>query len=210
MLMHLAHGWELRQAETPVPREIVREFIRPSVRAVPGAMAARLGHCCISLPLRLEERELSSEWRETETSLEIALALDATDPHDLALELLVCLGDALWEKARPEELESYLALLRAEIDAGVSGEIDEEALRQKQALFSSPMLARSRKQLEQYARASFAGTMAEYVHCLWHDVTVRAGPEHLPPAWLRRRLEIIARWFPPDRGYRLFPGNLAV
>ena|SRR2546430_12785496 len=88
---------------------------------------------------------------------------------------------------------------------GVSGEIDEEALKEKRALFSRRACARSRTHLERYACASFAGTVAEYVHCLWHDVTVRTGREHLPSVWLRRRLQLLARWFPPDRGHRLFP-----
>jgi hypothetical protein len=47
--------------------------------------------------------------------------------------------------------------------------------------------------------------MAEYVRRLWHEVTVRTGPDYLPAAPLRRRLELMARWFPPNRGYRLFP-----
>jgi hypothetical protein len=95
--------------------------------------------------------------------------------------------------------------LSAEIEAGVSGEIDEEALAEKRALLGSRVSARSRRRLERYARASFAGTAAEYIHCLWHDVTVRSGPEHLPAPWLRRRLQMLAGWFPPNRGYRLFP-----
>ena len=47
----------------------------------------------------------------------------------------------------------------------------------------------------------------QYIHSLWHDVTVRTSEEHLPAQWLRRRLEFLARWFPPDRGHRLFPGR---
>jgi hypothetical protein len=34
---------------------------------------------------------------------------------------------------------------------------------------------------------------AEYVHCLWHDVTIRTGEEYLPAPQLRRRLELLAR-----------------
>jgi hypothetical protein len=64
------------------------------------------------------------------------------------------------------------------------------------------------KRLTRYGRASFAGTVAEYVHCLWHEVTVRTGPDYLPVPPLRRRLELLARWFPPNRGYRLFPAAL--
>jgi hypothetical protein len=65
--------------------------------------------------------------------------------------------------------------------------------------------ANSDRELESYDRASFAGTAAENVHCLWHDVSIRIGPDYLPAEALRRRLELIRRWFPPDRGHHLFP-----
>jgi len=35
-------------------------------------------------------------------------------------------------------------------------------------------------------------------------VEVRSGPDYLPAPQLRRRLELLSLWFPPDRGYRLF------
>jgi hypothetical protein len=202
--MRLAHDWELRET-SETPKGLVRDFIRPAVRAVPGAMAVRLGSCRLSLPLRLGSPDLSSQWSETEAGLEIAVARAEMAPHDIAMEFLICLGETLWERAAAPELASYLKLLQSEIDAGVTGEIDEEALHEKEALLSSRTLARSRRQLERYARASYASTAAEYVHCLWHDVTVRSGPEYLPPVPLRRRLELMESWFSPNRGYRLFP-----
>jgi hypothetical protein len=200
----LAHGWRLAD-RTDVSEEIIREFIRPAVRAVPSALAARLKSCRISLQSRLTNAALVSQWVEVHEWLEIEVASEGIDGHDLAMEVLLCLGQALGEAAFLTEREAYLKLLRTEIEAGVEGEIDEEALREKRALFSSHASARSRTRLERYARASFAGTVAEYIHCLWHDVTVRSGPEHLPVPWLRRRLEVFACWFPPDRGHRLFP-----
>lgn len=87
------------------------------------------------------------------------------------------------------------------------GEIDQESLREKRSLFSCRAFARSQSRLEQYARSSIGATVAEYVHCLWHDVIVRTGSEPLPALWLRRRLELPARWLPPDRGHRLFPSQ---
>jgi hypothetical protein len=96
-------------------------------------------------------------------------------------------------------------LLCDEISMGFEGEIDEQALEEKRSLFESRSHANNVKRLTGYARASFAGTVAEYVHCLWHEVTIRTGPDHLPAEPLRRRLELMARWFPPNRGYRLFP-----
>jgi hypothetical protein len=200
----LAHGWRLI-GRTDVSEEIIRDYIRPAMRAAPRSLAARLKSCHISLPARLTNAALASQWVQTGDGLEIEVASEGIDGHDLAMELLVCLGQALWETALPSERRTYLKLLTSEIDAAVSGEIDEDSLREKKAMFASRDAARSRTRLERYARASFAGTVAEYIHCLWHDVSVRTGRDHLPAIWLRRRLELLASWFPPDRGHRLFP-----
>ncbi len=199
--MRLAHGWELAP---PAEAALAREFIRPAVRAVPPAMAQRLPRCVLRLPETLEN-SAASQWTDTGDRIEIAVAVAGTPDHDVAIELLVCLGQALWERLRQPELEAWWRLLGAEIRAGTPGEIDEAALEEKRRLFAGRASARSRRALERYARAAFAGTAAEYVHALWHDVTVRTGPEHLDPRALRGRLELLAGWFPPGRGYRLFP-----
>jgi len=139
-----------------------------------------------------------SQWSETDGGLTIRVAL--RDPHDTALELLLCLGQALWARLTVDESRAFWRLLDAEIRQGVPGEIDEDALAEKRALLAAP---RSRRALERYAQAAFAGTAAEYVHALWHDVAVRTGPDYLPAAQLRRRIEVLARWFPPGPGHAL-------
>jgi hypothetical protein len=181
----LAHGWRLR-AEDPGFGALVREFLRPAVRAIPPALAARLGPCRITLRRMLEEPSLASRWTAGEI-LEIELATGAVDPHDAILELLTVLGEALWHRLTPGERRNWWRELRAEIDAGVTGEVDEDALAAKRRLPAH---------LEEYGRAAFAGTAAEFIHALWHDVTVRSGPDHLPAPWLRRRLELLRRSFP--------------
>lgn len=195
------------EAEPHLPAELVTEFVQPALRAVPAALAARLKRCHIRLVGRLENPDDASRWVETGDALEISVACEGVEAHDVALEVLLCLGQALWEAAEPGERDTYLKLLAEEMAAGVTGEIDEDALEEKRRLMRGPASAGSPRRLERYARASFAGTAAEYVHCLWHDVTVRTGPEHLPAPWLRRRLELLARWFPPGRGYRLFAAS---
>jgi hypothetical protein len=187
-----------------MPGELVSEFVRPALRALPRTAASRFGPCEISLPPALPE-DAASRWIEAEKALRIEVAVAGVDPHDVAMELLTCVGQALWIVTAPFERGAWLKLLRAEIDAGVSGEIDERSLEQKRQLFSSRAAAASGAALAAYAAESFAGTFAEYVHAMWHDVSVRSGPEHLPAENLRRRLELMARWFPPNRGYRVFP-----
>jgi len=163
-------------------------------------MACRLGSCFIHVAADPSREELSS-WTAGEKGLEVSINVTDLDDHDAAMELLVCLGQALWDRLSEEESRSYWLLLRDEMGEDLDGEIDEAALDAKLALFKNQSNAR----LVAYGRASFAGTAAEYVHCLWHEVTVRTGPDHLPAEALRRRLLLLDRWFPPNRGYRLFP-----
>ena len=202
-MMRLAHGWRL-ESPSEASRELVAPFVRPALRAVPRAAALRLGQCVVSLPKTLPE-DAASRWMVTGDSLRIEVAVEDADPHDAALELLRCIGQALWAVTAAVERTGWLRLLQREIDAGVSGEIDEEALAGKRKLFATHAAAGSAPLLAAYAAESFAGTFAEYAHAMWHDVTVRTGPEHLPAENLRRRLELMARWFPPNRGYRVFP-----
>lgn len=201
--LRLAHGWTLSRG-LGMSRELVREFIRPAVRAVPSSLARRLGSCRISLPAEVAT-DVASRWITTDSALEASVTTKAFEEHDVAMELLLCLGQALWERLSDAELRAYWMLLRDEISAGIEGEIDEQALEEKRSLFDRRSHANRAEQLTRYGCASFAGTAAEYVHCLWHEVTVRTGPDCLPTQPLRRRLELMARWFPPDRGHRLFP-----
>jgi hypothetical protein len=201
--LRLAHKWLLIR-DSGVSESLVRGFIRPAVCAVPSSMARRLGACRVAL-LAQREADVTSRWTTTNGSLEVSLTTGEFEEHDIAMELLVCLGQALWGRLSVAELSAYWTILRDEIDSGIEGEIDEQALDEKRFLFESRAHANSARHLESYGSSSFAGTAAEYVHCLWHDVSIRSGAEYLPAEALRRRLELITRWFPPDRGHRLFP-----
>ncbi|MGD0499665.1 MAG: hypothetical protein ABSC23_14655 [Bryobacteraceae bacterium] len=201
--LRLAHGWTLN-GEAGISRTLARDFIRPAVRAVPSSMARRLGLCRVSVPGETKADE-TSRWTVTKSALEVSVAAAGIEEHDVGMELLLCLGQALWEKLSGAELRAYWKLLSDEISVGVEGEIDEQALEEKRSLLGDRSHGNSAAWLTRYGRASLAGTAAEYVHCLWHEVTVRTGPVYLPAPALRRRLELMARWFPPDRGYRLFP-----
>jgi hypothetical protein len=167
-------------------------------------LARRLGLCRISLPADADG-DVASRWNLIDSGLEVSVTTTGVEEHDVAMELLTCLGQAVWERLSEVELRAYWMLLCEEISCGIEGEIDEQALAEKRSLFKCRSHANSARRLARYGRASFAGTTAEYVHCLWHDVTVRTGSDYLPAQALRRRLELMARWFPPDRGQRLFP-----
>lgn len=202
-MSRLAHGWRLAAAADVSPL-VIREFIRPAVRAIPSAMARRIGPCEISVAADLGGPDVASRWTAAPDEVNISVAGGNRTEHDVAMELLVCLGQVLWAKLSASHMTAYWRLLDREFLAGVAGEIDEDAAHEKQKLLQSRFSSRSTLRLEEYGRASFAATAGEYVHCLWHDVRVRSGREHLPAEYLERRLRLIARWFPPDRGYRLF------
>jgi hypothetical protein len=204
--LKLAHGWKLFPGQL-ASLPLIREFIRPAVRAVPSRMAHQLGLCAVSLVSSLGSPDVASQWIAADRGVEVSLATADRDAHDVAMEILLCLGQALWERLPYYQRKAYWLLLDTEIRAGITGEIDEEALREKRALMANRSSAASGRRLERYGGASFAGTAAEYVHSLWHDVEVRSGPDYLPAPQLRRRLELLSRWFPPDRGYRLFRGS---
>ena len=167
-------------------------------------MASELGLCRVSLFDNLGDPTVDSRWSAADRELDISLAAVGRADHDIALELLLCFGQVLWTKLNYSQRKAYWLLVREEITAGVPGEIDEDALEQKRLLLSDSISAASRRRLERYGSASFAATAAEYVHCLWHDVTLRSGPDFLPAQQLRRRLELLSRWYPPAPGRRLF------
>jgi hypothetical protein len=185
---------------------LISDFIRPVVEAIPKGMVQRLGHCQISILEDLGRPSIASQWTPIHQGIEVELAVKGREGHDIALELLLCIGQALWERINYGERKAYWLLLDDEIRVGITGEIDDEALKQKRLLLSNRHSASSRRRLERYGCASFAGTAAEYVHSLWHDVTIRTGPAFVPAQQLRRRLQLLTRWYPPDRGHPLFPG----
>jgi hypothetical protein len=51
---------------------LVREFIRPAVRAVPSSMARRLGSCRISLPPEVAS-DVASQWTIANGGLEVTV-----------------------------------------------------------------------------------------------------------------------------------------
>jgi hypothetical protein len=194
--MRLAHGWTLEIRSEDELATASGQLVLEAVRRVPAEFAKRVGRVSVRLVDTLEDSELSSRWSRSTDCLEIDLAAADSTAHDCALECLTCLGQVLWEFTTVTERDEWLRVLNAEFLSGVSGEIDEESLRLKRLLLSSKGLARSSRQLSRYAGTAFAGTAAEYVHCLWHDVTLREGPDFLEWHWLRRRLELFDRWFP--------------
>lgn len=192
--MTVRHGWEI--VDESGGGEF-SDFVASAAGAAPSSVVARIGNCRIKVVPELPAADLTSEWKEVPGGADIVVATHDAEPHDVAMELLYCVGQAVWECVLEHERASWLKLLEAEIQAGVEGEIDEDVLAEKRLAAADPG---DIGQLDAWASAAFASTLAEYVHGMWHDVTVRTGPEHLPSEWLNRRLQWFARVLPPDPG----------
>jgi hypothetical protein len=218
---HLAHDWELHAAIPLGPAE-ERSTVREPAQAVPDAIAGRLG------PIRLllvpyiacteqgdfvefskpEGETHTSVWLDVDSQTHVVLACRELDAHDTGFELLACIAELLRPKLSPEEVAEFDALLEGELRRGVTGEIDEEAVRAKQTYLSRGGRRHQGEEFEKYRDVALTETVAEYMHGLWHDVQIRVGPEHLAVADLRRRMELLARQFPPNSGYRVFDEGL--
>jgi hypothetical protein len=221
-ISHLAHNWELHSAVALTPAE-ERTVLREPAHAVPEALAQRLGKLrvlvvpfvacsengdvvCFSKP---SGETHSAVWVETGDCTHLVLPCRELDAHDTGFEFLASIAELLRPRLKASELATYTRILEEELRADVRGEIDEEAATAKQPLLRNRHLrARSLEQFERYRDVSFVSTLAEYLHGLWHDVQVRLGPEHLPVAQLRRRMDVLADMFPPNPGYRVFAEDL--
>ncbi len=221
-LSHIAHNWELHSAVALTPAE-ERTMVREPAHAVPETLAQRLGKLrvlvvpfvacsehgdlvCFSKP---GGETHSAVWMEMGDRTHVVLPCRELDAHDTGFEFLASSAELLRPRLETAELETYTRILEEELRTNVRGEIDEEAAAAKQPLLRTrPLRARSMEQFERYRDVSFVSTVAEYLHGLWHDVQVRMGPEHLPVAQLRRRMEALADMFPPNEGYRVFAQDL--
>lgn len=220
-ISHLAHEWELHSSTLLSPAE-ERTMVREPAQAVPDAIATRVGRIrvllvpyiscesqadavCFSKPTGDTH---TSVWVDVEGVTHVLLACREMDAHDTGFELLACMAELVRPRLHENELQQFDSLLGEELNLGFDGEIDEESLRAKKAFNSRSSRRRSHEEFEKYRDVVLVETLAEYMHGLWHDVQIRVGPEHLPVAQLRGRMELMARLFPPNEGYHVFDEEL--
>lgn len=212
----------MHAAVTLTPAE-ERTMLREPAQAIPATIAERLGRVrvlvvpyvgcfdsgdlvCYSKP---KGETHSAVWVETSERIHLVLPCRELDSHDTGFEFLASVAELLRPRLTGDELQRYSQLLEEELRIGVRGEIDEDASAARQPLVASRTLRRrSHQQFERYRDVSFASTVAEYIHGLWHDVQIRLGPEHLPLPQLRRRMTLMAEMFPPNPGYHVFAEEL--
>ncbi len=215
-ISRLAHKWEMHSAILLSPAE-ERNMVREPAQAVPDAIADRIG------PLRLllvpyiactkdgdfvsfskpEGDSHTSVWVDLDGGTRVVLACRELDAHDTGFELLACIAELVRPRLTSGEISQFQRLIEDEMRQGITGEIDEEAGRAKQALLGRSARKRG-SEFETYRDVALVETIAEYMHGLWHDVQIRVGPEHLPLPQFRLRLDLLARLFPPNEGYSVY------
>ena len=199
-----------------------RTMVREPAQAVPANIAQRIGPlrvlmvpyiACVEsgdavCTAKPEGETHTAAWVETSERVNLLLACREVDAHDTGFEFLASIAELLRARLSIPELAAYDEILDEEIRHGVRGEIDEESLTAKHALLAIRAWRRTRLQYEPYRDISLVSTIAEYMHGLWHDVQIRVGPEHLPLQQLRRRINLMAKLFPPNPGYAVFAKDL--
>lgn len=221
-ISHLTHGWELHSSLILTPAE-ERTMVREPAQAIPRKVAERLGKVRVLLipyVVCLDSGDAvsfskpkgethSAVWLETEGQIHLLLAARELGPHDTGFEFLASVSELLHPRLFQPEMDRYSRLLDEELQTGIHGEIDEDALAAKQSLLGmGRSWRRSRSRLEHYRDISFVSTMAEYMHGLWHDVQIHVGPDHLPFPQLRSRMSLLEQMFPPNPGYHVFSEDL--
>ncbi|MGH9344560.1 MAG: hypothetical protein ACRD19_12480 [Terriglobia bacterium] len=216
---NLTHNWELFSGVPLTPAED-RTMVREPARAVPSVLAGRLGKVrvlavpyigcfdagdsvCLTKP---SGESHTAVWAEEQGCLNLVLACKELDAHDTGFEFLASIAQMALPKMTREEVSGYGGLIDKEAALGIRGEIDKESLNAKAAFLKQREIASARaaKRLGRYIDVSLTGTLAEYMHGLWHDVQIRVGPDYLPVQQLRERMMWLAGIFPPNPGYDLF------
>lgn len=213
-------------SDLPLTEEDIREYLEEPIAALPPSVLSQLPKVSILLVPYLEHvREKGgsqsgemvrtarpSEDRVSWTSCVLsnegavlAFALkdqEVADYHYHFYRLLAELVTEQWaDKARTE----YTDLIREELEREVHGEVDELSWKLKQGLAHRKASTRESKASREYVRQSFIDTMTLYLHGICCDIDVEAGPRQIPGRYLRRRLELLQRLYPPPSGYAVFP-----
>ena len=221
-LSNLAHGWQLHTAVSLTPAE-ERTMVREPAQAVPASISQRLGAMRVLVVpyiacfdsgdvisfVKPKGETHSAVWLENPERIHLLLPGRELDAHDTGFEFLASIAELVQQRLATHEMDQYSQLLEEDLRLGVPGEIDEDAVRAKQAVLKGRTTQRrGRAPFEHYREVSFVSTLAEYMHGLWHDVQIRVGPEHLPLPQLRRRMKLLAEMFPPNPGYQVFSPEL--
>jgi len=141
---------------------------------------------------------------ENETVL--VFALKEQDVAEYHYRLYRKLAALVAEKWSYEAATGYTGMIRDELTAGVHGEVDDESWQAKQTLMRRQTnIKRESPLFADYVKQSFIDTLTLYLHGICCDIDVETGPRQLPSRYLRKRLNLLKKLYPPPSGYTVFP-----
>lgn len=136
----------------------------------------------------------------------LVFALKEQDVAEYHYRLYRRLAALIADKWDPATADAFRTLIKSELEASVHGEVDDDSWRAKQNLLRKTLNAtRDSRALSDYVRQSFIDTLTLYLHGICCDIDVETGPRQLPSRYLRKRLVLLKGFYPPPKGYAVFP-----
>jgi hypothetical protein len=209
----------------PLAEDDVRQYVHDPLAAVSPKVIALLPKVLILLAPYIEkgngkgdlvvsDRPPESRWlahsiAEMGGSVVLAIGVQDVEVADYHYRFYAALSE-LTTGRWPEDLaERFYRVIREELSAEVHGEVDERSWHLKQALLRRQTNVRKETKLfREYARQAFEDTLTLYLHGTCCDIDVETGPRQMPSRYLRRRLELLLKAFPPPEGFAVFPEQL--
>ncbi len=225
-LEQLGRGFFYFAAVTMAPEDL-REYLHEPVGSLPASVCEAIGPVRIVLtsylerapnggaPLMAHQSPSAANRLRSAYLLEdratLFFAVRDENPSEYHQIFFNTLAHLLSRRVGKETTEKYAALLLAEMEQRVNGEVDEPSWSRKQSLARSPgdqQPNKRSKPFREYVAQSFTDTMTLYMHGICCDIDVETGPRQLPSRWLRKRLEALYGWFPPPDGRPVLPEHL--
>jgi hypothetical protein len=217
-------------ASVSLSEEDLKDYLDEPVAALPPVIAARLPEVKILLVPYLERsasaRRAQPPMIATEKPQEarallagsvmdkggavLAFAINDGEVADYHYRFYSALAGLIAGSKGESVPAEYVRLLRAELEKGVHGEVDEPGWRLKLEFneTDAAKATRQSRQFKEYCRQSFIDTLTLYMHGICCDIDVETGPRQLPSNYLRKRLRLIKGLYPPPQGYAVFPEDL--
>lgn len=207
----------------PVAEEDLRDYLQDPVAALPPSIQAILPKLSVFFVPYLEKpngkgEELVTFEKPAEKSQSaaaqfnspagavIVLAIKDREVAEYHYYFFRAVATLAAEHVSAEIEEAFNRLLREELSHRIHGEVDEPGWQLKQSLLRHQSnVRRETKAFRTYAHQAFIDTLTLYLHGICCDIDVETGPRQLPSRFLRRRLELLHSYFPPPRGYAVFP-----
>lgn len=140
----------------------------------------------------------------------VLLAVQDISGNEIHYNLFSAIASLAWEVATADIRTAWAKELKDELRREVHGEIDEASWQKKNELLAkqSPPIRES-KLFRDYARVSFIDTLTLFLHGICCDIDVEPSPRQAPSSEIRRRLELLRKFYPLADGFFLFPEELS-